>query len=365
MWHGMGLSSMNKRISIQNVLPGMTVAEDVYTRNNQLVIPRGTVISDRILTRLKDYSIYNITVLIPEKPEPIKTVMIHSEKIKSSPEFKQFNKEFLSSVDDFKNQLSHVTDKDNPIDQASLLADVSKTISETRNGIHLFDMLHCMRGSDDITYVHSINVALICNVFGHWLKLSEEDIEVLTLCGLLHDIGKLKLSHEILYKEEPLTDAEYEILKTHPSLGYEILKYKDLDQRITNAALMHQERCDGSGYPRKLRGEQIDSFAKIVAIADVYDAMTSARVYRPALSPFDAIRNFESVGLQKFDPHYIMTFLEGIVNSYVGNHVRLNNNAEGEIILINKQALSKPVIKSGDTFIDLSKEHHLHIVAVL
>jgi putative nucleotidyltransferase with HDIG domain len=356
---------MNKRISIQNVLPGMVVAEDVYTINNQLVIPRGTVITDRILKRLKDYSIYNLTVLIPEKPEPIKTVMIHSEKIKNSPEFKQFNEEFLNSVNVFKAQLSHIVDKDNPIDQTNLLADVSKTLSETRNGIHLFDMLHCMRESDDIAYVHSLNVALICNVFGHWLKLSEDDIEVLTLCGLLHDIGKLKLPHEILYKEEPLTQEEYEILKTHPSLGYEILKYKDLDQRIVNAAFMHQERCDGSGYPRKLQGEQIDSFAKIVAIADVYDAMTSARVYRPALSPFDAIRNFESVGLQKFDPHYIMTFLEGIVNSYVGNHVRLNNNAEGEIILINKQALSKPVIKSGDTFIDLSKEHHLHIVAVL
>jgi len=153
----------------------------VYTINNQLVIPRGTVITDRILKRLKDYSIYNLTVLIPEKPEPIKTVMIHSEKIKNSPEFKQFNEEFLNSVNVFKAQLSHIVDKDNPIDQTNLLADVSKTLSETRNGIHLFDMLHCMRESDDIAYVHSLNVALICNVFGHWLKLSEDDIEVLTM----------------------------------------------------------------------------------------------------------------------------------------------------------------------------------------
>jgi len=359
--------NVNKRISIQQVLPSMTVAEDVYTFDNRLVIPRGTVITERILERLKNYSINNLTILVPEKPapEPVKTVMIHSEKIKNSPEFKQFNKEFLDSVHDFKGHLSHIVDKEKEINQTSLLTDVSKTLSETRNGIHLFDMLHCMRGSDDITYVHSINVALICNVFGHWLKLSDNDIEVLTLCGLLHDVGKLKLPHEILYKEEPLTDAEYEIVKTHPALGYDVLKDKDLDQRVKNAAYMHQERCDGSGYPRKLQGEQIDSFAKIVAIADVYDAMTSARVYRPALSPFDAIRIFESEGLQKFDPYYIMTFLEGIVNSYVGNHVRLNNNTEGEIILINKQSLSKPIIKSGDTFIDLSKEHNLHIVAIL
>lgn len=358
---------MNKRISVQKILPGMTVAEDVYTFDNRLIMPKGTVITDRILSRLKDYSIQNIVISFPEQPvsRPVRTVMIHSEKIKTSPEFKQFNKEFLDSVHDFKDHLSHIGDKENSFNQDNLLSDVSKTLSETRNGIHLFDMLHCMRGSDDITYVHSLNVALICNVFGHWLKLSDNDIEVLTLCGLLHDVGKLKLPHEILYKEEPLTDEEYEIIKTHPALGYEVLKDKDLDQRVKNASFMHQERCDGSGYPRRLLGEQIDSFSKIVAIADVYDAMTSARVYRPALSPFDAIRIFESEGLQKYDPHYIMTFLEGIVNSYVGNHVRLNNNAEGEIILINKQALSKPIIKSGDTFIDLSKEHNLHIVAIL
>lgn len=359
--------SVNKRISIQNVLSGMTVAEDVYTFDNRLVIPKGTVITERILGRLKDYSIYNLTIFLPENPvtEPVKTVIIHSEKIKNSPEFKQFNKDFLNSVQDFKSHLRNIVHKEKEINQTSLLSDISKTLSETRNGIHLFDMLHCMRGSDDLTYVHSINVALICNVFGHWLKLSDNDIEVLTLCGLLHDVGKLKLPHELLYKEEPLTDAEYKIIKTHPALGYNILKDKYLDQRVKNAAYMHQERCDGSGYPRKLKGEQIDSFAKIVAIADVYDAMTSARVYRPALSPFDAIRIFESEGLQKFDPYYIMTFLEGIVNSYVGNYVRLNNNAEGEIILINRQALSKPIIKSGDTFIDLSKEHNLHIAAIL
>lgn len=162
-----------------------------------------------------------------------------------------------------------------------------------------------------------------------------------------------------------MTDAEYSTIKTHTINGYQILKNRDIDQRIKYTALMHHERCNGSGYPNKFHSSNIDSFAKIVAIADVYDAMTSARVYRSALSPFEAISNFESEGLQKYDPHYIITFLEEIVLSYLGNRVLLSNHLEGEIIMINKQALSKPIVQVGKRFIDLSKEKDLTIVAIL
>lgn len=354
-----------KRITIRQATPGMVAGEDVYTYNNQLIISEGTVLTDKIITRLKFYSISDFTIFLEESKKTIVNETSQSQIIRESAEFKQFSSDFMESLQDFKGELNKISSDDNKIDISGLLDHTTNILSNSRNGIHVFDMLHCMREYDDLTYVHSVNVALIANVFGHWLKLSEKDIDVLTLCGLLHDIGKLTLPPEIINKNNRLTDSEFTTVKTHTLEGYQILKNKDIDLRIKYAALMHHERCDGSGYPNGFHGPQIDSFAKIIAICDVYDAMTSARVYRPALCPFDAISIFEAEGLQKFDPHYIMTFLQEIVQSYVGKRVRLSDRTVGEIRMINKNSLSKPIVQTANGFIDLSKEHDLFIEAVL
>ena len=154
-------------------------------------------------------------------------------------------------------------------------------------------------------------------------------------------------------------------MQTHPQEGYKILKNSDLDPHVKNAALMHHERCDGSGYPLHLQGPQIDPFAKIVAIADVYDAMTSARVYRGPLCPFVAISLFESEGLQKYDTNAIMTFLSNIVNTYLLNRVRLNNGLEGDIVFINRNHLSRPTIRIGEKYVDLTQTPDLYIEEII
>ncbi len=128
---------------------------------------------------------------------------------------------------------------------------------------------------------------------------------------------------------------------------------------------MHHERCDGSGYPSRLLTNDIDEFAKIVAIADVYDAMTSARVYRGPLCPFDVVHIFETEGLKKFEPKYLLTFLKRIMDTYMNNDVLLNNGETGTIIMINQLYLSKPVIKTAASFIDLSQEPDLYITKIL
>ena len=151
----------------------------------------------------------------------------------------------------------------------------------------------------------------------------------------------------------------------HTIKGYNIIKDKDIDSRIVNTILMHHERCDGSGYPNGLTGNQIDDFAKIVAIADVYDAMTSARIYRGPLCPFEVIELFETEGYQKYDAHYLLTFLDGIVQTYIHNEVRLSNGQKGKIVMLNKNALTKPVIQSGKSFIDLSKHKEISILEIL
>lgn len=362
----LGVAVKKKRISIRQAVPGMVIGEDIYTYNKQLILTEGTTLTDKMITRLKFYCISDFTIILEEnKKVEQKEISSHFQTIRESAEFIQFNTKFMESVSSFKSLLNNVNTDDKALDMSAMLDHTADILSCSRNGIHVFDMLHCMRDFDDITYVHSINVALIASVFGHWLKLPMEDIEVLMLSGLLHDIGKLTLPPEIVNKQDKLTESEFATVKTHTLKGYQILKNKDIDERVKYAALMHHERCDGSGYPNGFHGKNIHPFAKIIAICDVYDAMTSARVYRPSLCPFEAISIFEAEGLQKFDPQFLMIFLQEIVQSYVGKRVRLSNKVEGEIRLINKQALSRPLVQTDSGFVDLSKENNLVVEAIL
>ncbi len=359
-----------KRVSTADLVPGMITAEDVYTYNNQLILPRGLVLTDRTITKLEFYSIINVRVeddmseeylASPEAPENLS----YSEKIKKSPQFIEFKARFDEEVPKFKNMLDSVAGRNSDLDLNSLLDCINEILTSSDGYLNVFDMLHNMRQYDDLTYVHSINVALICNVFSRWLKFTEEQTRLATLCGLLHDIGKISIPENIIKKPAKLTDNEYTVVKKHTLEGYNILRTFDIPEAIMNAALMHHERCDGSGYPFGIRNSKIDMYAKMVAIADVYDAMTSARVYRGPMCPFKVVEIFESEGLQKYETHFIMTFLENIVNTYMLQRVKLSDGRIGDVVFINRSALAKPTIKSGDEFIDLSTLPDVYIETII
>lgn len=346
-----------KAVPTTGLTPGMTVGKDIYTYNDLLLIPEGTRLSDKAITKLAFYSIPFIYIRKDEIPkEVIASEDTYSSRIKKSPAFRKFTSEFNKDVDKLKNALNDVVERNTPLDVDELLHDTLALLDNTHGSIHIFDILHNMRQYDDMTYAHSLNVALICNVLATWLGMNDEDIQLATICGLLHDIGKLKIPEVIIKKPDKLTNQEYNVVKTHPTEGFSILQKCHVDLRISTSALLHHERCDGSGYPFGLTSSQIDPFAKIVAIADVYDAMTAARVYRGPVCPFSVIAMFESEGIQKYDAKYILTFMENVLNTYILNRVRLTDGREGEVVLINKRFLSRPLVRCGKEYVDLSKE---------
>jgi len=356
-----------RRVRTSELTPGMIIAEDVFNYNGQMILPKGLTLTDKAITRLEFYSILSVRI----KDESLAGLDIeedtrtHSERIRESEEFRKFHESFDENLNTFKESINNIVDMNANIDTDEMLTNTLAILSEATSSYHAFDMLHNMRQYDDLTFAHCMNVALICNIFSQWLNWPEKEQNLLTLCGLLHDIGKLKIPDAIIKKPDRLTDEEYKIVKTHTVEGFHILKGKNINSHIMNAALMHHEKCDGSGYPLGITSDKIDRYAKAVAIADVYDAMTSARIYRGSLCPFRVIEIFESEGLQKYDPEYILTFLENIVNTYLHNEVRLSNGETGTVVFINKHLLSKPVVKQGDKFLDLSKEPDLHIDAIL
>ena len=148
--------------------------------------------------------------------------------------------------------------------------------------------------------------------------------------------------------------------------GYDILKSLPLDSHVKKAVLCHHERSDGSGYPTGLSQSDIDEYAAIVSIADVYDAMTAARSYRAPLCVFQVINNFEHDGLSKYNPKFILTFLSHIAGTYQNNRVLLNDGRVANIVMLNRNRLSKPIIQLMDgSCIDLSTQPDLHIQSVL
>lgn len=360
-----GYNDMRK-ILTKDVKPGMIAATDVFAFNNQLIISKGVVLNSRTISKLSFYSIPYIQVEedAPADDEAASQLSYH-EKIQADPRFQEFKRKFNEAIDGFKANINEVVHKNAPLDVNILLDNTLSLINDAPDSMSILTLLSNMRSYDDETYAHCVNVSLICNIFAKWLRLSEEEIKTATMCGLLHDIGKLAVPEEILKKPGKLTNDEYTVIKDHSKAGYEILRKNGVSPHICNAALLHHERSDGSGYPLHLKSEQIDPYAKIVAIADVYDATTSPRVYRGPMCPFEVIDLFEKDGLQKYDVSYILVILENLVNTYLLETVKLSDGRDGQVVFINKNHLAQPTIKIDDAFVDLSQLDDINIVEII
>lgn len=367
---------------------GMITAEPIVTPIGQILAPAGTEITRQLINRMKLYKVESAVVIgedpkpvVPEQtpvvkeeaPTPVHTPKTHaqeskthSQKVAASDEFRDFQIKYFSAIEELKATFKTADTTHNAVNTEALLATVSELFKTRNTIIELYDMLFNMRIMTDSVYSHCINVGLISRMIGRWLKMDKHDLNVLTLAGLFHDIGKIRIPDEILNKPGKLTDEEFALVKKHPKFGYDILKNQPIDSRIKKAALMHHERCDGSGYPSNLTEDFIDEFAMIIGIADVYDAMTAARAYRAPLCPFQVIANFESEGFQKYHTKYILTFLKQIAATYQSNRVILNDGRGCNIVMLNQNSLSRPMVQLDDGgILDLDKHRELYIKSVI
>lgn len=360
-----------KKMKLEDMRPGMITATPVYSKQGQVLVPMHTVLTSQNISRLYYYEIDSVFVfpedevtdsLLNDADDEELYLNTYSQRICSTEEFHNFQVAYHDKLNFVTSSLNDIIKNSKPLDQEKLLSEVGTLFQQNSTSISVFDMLHNMREIDDSTYAHSVNVAIISRMLGQWLHFSQIDLDLLTLSGLFHDIGKCMIEQEIIQKPAKLTDEEYKRIQEHPQLGCEILKNYSLDSRILCGILMHHERCDGSGYPMGLKSDRIDKFAQIIAIADVYDAMTANRCYRHGLCPFEVISTFEQEGLHKYNTKYILTFLEHIADVYSNNDVILNDKSRGTIVLINRHQLSRPIVRLSDgTFVNLQERHDLYI----
>lgn len=346
------------RMTLEN---GMVIGEDVYNYQNELIFPKDTVIDAKVIKKLERHSI----ICVPIKEE-IDFATTHFEKVRLSKEFQTFQLTYNNCMPIYAKLMNSFAETGIWKSTSQLMDIYLKLNACAGNGETLLDFLYNMLPREDtMTHAHCLNSALIAGVFGTWWGLSGEDVVSLVQCGFFYDIGKLKLPQDLLWKSGKLTDLEYTKLKTHTMLGYELLKEQDVDEHVIKATLMHHERCDGSGYPSKLRGDKINVFAKYIAIIDAYEAMTSIRTYRQSLHPFQVIENFERDGYEKYEKDILQPILYHIAATQLNFMVRLSNEEEARVMNINKDNLSRPLLKrEDDSLIDLSSKPDLSITAI-
>lgn len=199
---------------------------------------------------------------------------------------------------------------------------------------------------DNYTYNHSVNVDILSVILGVACGLRDDELRKLSQAALLHDIGKTCVPIEIINKPGRLTDEEYTEVKKHPYYGYNMLRDNyEVSSVARNAILSHHENEDGSGYPRGLTKDKIHLFAKIIHVADVYDALTTKRVYKDAMNPADAMEYLMANAERMFDKKLVATFMEYVAPYPLGVQVELSTGQKALVVKNNRSMLSRPVVR--------------------
>lgn len=331
---------------------GMRSARNIFSDNGTLLIPMFSTITRRHLRLL---ALHGIRLRLEDLIPP--DVHLVDQPIAPVPVDDTID-EAVEQVSEIFNEISE--QKVVPI--VKLRQNVIPMIIEATQSGNMLELIVSLQALDDYTYRHNVAVAALANLIGQWLKLDQQALLQLTTSALLHDVGKMLIPKNILNKPEKLTNEEFQIMKHHTILGYELLKRTvGVSHRQALVALQHHERMDGSGYPLGLKRDKIDPFSRIVAVADVFHAMTSARVYRSPSPFYKVLEQMEQDAFGVLDPIITNLFIEKIMNSLIGHCVKLTDGSEGMIVMIQQHRLTRPLIKRRDQFIDLSEQSSLHI----
>jgi putative nucleotidyltransferase with HDIG domain len=342
-----------RREYVTRLQPMMTLSRDVVNPEGRLILSRGTVLTMSQIVRLKQHGVAVVYVQEGENEESLSKPMLQERTMECYRESLQVVQQLFARA----RQAQRVE----PDMLLRAMQDLEAACSEEPNFLYVVANLRTL---DDYTMQHSIGVGLLAARIGDWLNLSEEDCRDLLVAGALHDIGKARIDPRILNKPARLTAEEYEIVKWHTTYGYQILRQSGLPEALALPAYTHHERMDGSGYPRGLRGEAIDLYGRIVAVADVFNAMTSRRVYRDACSYYKVLDEVQQNAFGTLDPTIVRVFMQRMTNYLVGNVVGLSDGTVGTVVMIHSDRPTRPLLRTENGYLDLGKRPDLYIEEV-
>jgi len=282
------------------------------------------------------------------KPLSEERLLHKVEHIFNQPVIKKFTQRYSALVQIVKESFELYENNDYkvlPIEQIAVLVNECVQFVNCDEKRVLFNRETDMT---DYTFRHGVNVAIASGLIGKWMGIKEQQLHDLVLAGLLHDLGKSQIPRELLIKSDELSSVEMDILKTHVNHSYNLINAGDFSEEVLLGVSQHHERMDGSGYPQSLLGKSICLNARIIAVADVYDAMTSNKFYRNAETPFVVIEELFKEMFDKLDSHICSVFLKNIKERLVGELVRLSDGSEAKVAYIEGEGFAEPVLHTAD-----------------
>lgn len=324
-----------RRISLHELNDTMVLAKPIY-QGTRLILERGISRLDKYVKQLEKMGIFSLYVNDPWSED----ITIPDAVCEATRE--KCNAALSDIFDHLKKQGSF---------DASVIDDaIQMLLDDIFSQKDILASLHHIASVDDDTMVHCVNTTVYSILIGKRRGLSEEDLRTLAKGAILHDIGKVDLNESILLKETSLTQEELSHIKEHASFGYMLLKQNGtLSEDARLIALQHHERLDGSGYPNGLKGDAIHPLARITAIADMYDALTSVRCYRKSMSNYKAYKILtEDAATGKLDKklvaclfHHVAVYPNGII-------VYLSDGTHGIVKKQNPGQPFRPVVRIID-----------------
>ncbi|OAB43224.1 HD-GYP domain-containing protein [Paenibacillus glacialis] len=342
------------RVHVTDLKPGDILQADTFSDKGLHVLKKqtelGTIEIAKLFQHGVDYvdveSLYTKESLYdsPKNQESLAKIKPHLANAIDG-----FENIFLESISTGKVNSSVVDDILHPlVDQ---LSDQSDVVS----------LLLANDFNDDYTYQHSMQVGMLSYYIASWLGYSKKDAYSAGKAGYLHDIGKCRIPRELLNKPAKLTHEEFEEVKLHTTYGYEIIRNSSMDEASALVALQHHERDDGSGYPLRLHVHNIHPFSQIVAVADVFSAMTTHRVYQSKQELLTVLREIYSLSFGKLNAKPTQVFIRNMIPNFLGKKVLLSDGQSGTIVMTNPIDSFRPLIQIDSIFLDLSTERNLSI----
>jgi HD-GYP domain len=310
-------------ISSNNLQSGMILAQEVWGKSSFLpLVQSGTVLNPSTISRLISKGIQGVYIELEGCEDiTVNEIITMEEKIRVTNEIEKI----------FKSLQLQKANIFSCVESMGRIADyiVDIVIKNRECMMNIIDI----KNYNEYSYIHSMQVGIFSTLIGKKMGYKNDKLKELSMAGMLHDIGKVNVPLEILNKTEALTSEEFDIMKKHPAYAMDKLSScRGLTQNTLDGIITHHEKMDGTGYPNKLKDEEIHPFGKIIAIADVYDALTSDRSYRKAWEPHNAINYMISYAGTHFDVDILNSFLL-VTSAYpVGVLVSLSNNLKGVVI---------------------------------
>lgn len=323
-------------ISVEDLCEGMVLGKTLYGQRGELLLVKDSLIKKDYVNRIKDLGYAGLYI----QDDFSKDIEIQ-EIIR--PEIKRDAIERLRTIylaDQSKNG-DELNESMREIRQ--LVSGIVDDVVDNKDVmINMIDL----KVFDDYTFYHSVNVAILAIATGIGVGLNRATLNALGVAGILHDIGKKFIPKEILDKKGRLTEKEFEAVKDHPYFGYAYIKHNfNLSAVINVGILQHHEKFDGSGYPMGKKAKEISAFARILTVADVYDALISKRPYHDAMLPHLALEFINGETGKSFDPDVVRIFTKKIAPYPVGIEVELSNGMKGLVIKNYEGFSSRPLVR--------------------